>query len=300
MMQLGLSHAGQRLDPVPVLLRDAVIQPGVYGFRGNRRSERALARQLLPATTAMLDDLFNSHGCNIFGISRKCKSEKIGTHGFCGGRINTRMTWWERLAQIIDTRGLTPERIASVSGVPLKSVYGYLKGDVANPRGDVMRRLAVAVGTTEAYLRYGTAGNSERSSAVRKIPLIKLNAFATLVVPADAMSAWDGVSDVIVPMDVHDGCYAVEITDDSGGSEFRAGDVLICDQSAAIEPGRVVVAVLPAAEMAVFGRYKPHSRTKPDAGFSIEHANPDYPATKTSPDQPGFVVARAIRHVRNI
>jgi SOS-response transcriptional repressor LexA len=210
------------------------------------------------------------------------------------------MTWWQRLAEIIETRGITPEHLAEVSGVPIKSVYGYLKGSVENPRGDVMRRLAAAARTTESYLRYGAATAPVAAASIRKIPLIKLNAFATLQVPSDHMSAWDGVSEVIAPSDTGDRCYAVEITDESGSPEFRVGDFLICDPTAGVEPGRVVVAVIPDATLAVFGRYKPHSRIKPDAGFTIEHVHPDYAPTTVNADNPGFVLARAIRHVRNI
>lgn len=67
-----------------------------------------------------------------------------------------------------------------------------------------------------------------------------------------------------------------------------------------LEPGRVVIAVVPAANLAIFGRYKPASRIKPEAGFTVEHANPDYTPTTVDPANPGFVVVRAIRHVRNI
>lgn len=142
------------------------------------------------------------------------------------------MSWWSRLSEIIETRGITPEHLSQVSGVPLKSIYGYLKGSVENPRGDVLRRLASAAKTTESYLRYGNAQTAVAITTVKKIPLIKLNAFASIQVPGDAMSAWDGVSEVTAPNNLADGCYAVEITDESGANEFRIGDHLICDPHA--------------------------------------------------------------------
>lgn len=209
-------------------------------------------------------------------------------------------TWWERLALIIQSRGITPERLADESGIPLKSIYGYLKGVVDNPRGNVIARLAQAAGTTEAYLRYGSNASQTHAAVLRKIPLIKLNAFATIQMPNDYMLAWDGVSEVTAPNNLSEQCYAVEITDESGGDEFKCGDILICDPVAPIEPGRVVVAVIPSATLAIFGRYRPHSRVKPDAGFTIEHAHKDYTPTVAGADAPGFVVSRAIRHVRNI
>lgn len=210
------------------------------------------------------------------------------------------MTWWQRLAKILETRGITPEHLAQVSGVPIKSIYGYLKGSVENPRGDVLRRLAAGAMTTEAYLRYGNSPAITAPPTIKKIPLLKMSAFATLQVPGDHLSAWDGATEVIVPPTTPDGCYAVEIEDESNSPEFSVGDYLICDPQARIEPGRVVIAVIPGANLAVFGRFKPASRIKPEAGFTIEHAHPDYTATTVDPANPGFVVARAIKHVRNI
>jgi transcriptional regulator with XRE-family HTH domain len=65
------------------------------------------------------------------------------------------LTWWQRLGQLMHAKGLSVQDIERASGVPLKTVYSLLAGDVANPRGDVMERLARAVGTTERFLRYG-------------------------------------------------------------------------------------------------------------------------------------------------
>ena len=75
------------------------------------------------------------------------------------------MTWWERLSLEMSARNLSPEDVASRSGVPVKSVYGYLKGDVENPRGDTLRRLANAVHMSEQQLRYAGAAKPEDGEA---------------------------------------------------------------------------------------------------------------------------------------
>ena len=51
---------------------------------------------------------------------------------------------------------LSPEDVAKRANVSVTSLYGYLRGDVAQPRGDAVARLARAVHTTESALRYGS------------------------------------------------------------------------------------------------------------------------------------------------
>ena len=65
------------------------------------------------------------------------------------------MTWWERLKTVMEAGKLSPEDVAKRANVSVTSLYGYLRGDVAQPRGDAVARLARAVHTTESALRYG-------------------------------------------------------------------------------------------------------------------------------------------------
>jgi transcriptional regulator with XRE-family HTH domain len=82
-----------------------------------------------------------------------------------GTEVNT-VKWSERLKRQMDDRRLTPEDVAKRSGITVHSVYAYLNGKVAQPRGDAVKRLAAVVGMTEQSLRYGDEANGVDSVAV--------------------------------------------------------------------------------------------------------------------------------------
>jgi transcriptional regulator with XRE-family HTH domain len=67
----------------------------------------------------------------------------------------TRTEWWEFCQRLMRDRQLTVDQVAREAGIPRKTLYTYLEGRVANPRGDVLQILAHALGTTEAELRFG-------------------------------------------------------------------------------------------------------------------------------------------------
>lgn len=207
------------------------------------------------------------------------------------------MEWWDRLQQLTTVRGLTPEQVAERAGVPVKSVYGYLKGQVLNPRGSVMVRLAAAVGTTEGYLRLGSAGS--QIIDLRKIPLLTMNEIGTLKPDQSIFDVWDGVALVAVPVDVPEGSFGVLLDDDSGAPEFAKSDVIICHTKAERTPGRFVIAVVEGMQRAFFGRYRPSSIHDATC-FQLVPTNTNYPTIDIGGAVAGHVVARALKHVRSI
>lgn len=209
------------------------------------------------------------------------------------------MEWWERLGRAIAARGIPPETVAERARVHIKSLYGYLKGGVKQPRGDVIKRLAAAVGMTEIALKYGTNGLPGNTVGLKKIPLLDMNKLGTLKVGQDPMAVWDGASVVSVPDENPDGAYAVRLVDDSGGDIFKKGDMVICDPAADVEPGSYVVAVLTDEERAHFAKWKPlaHRDTK---RFTLIHGNTNYPDIEVGTKVKGFILARAVSHIRKI
>lgn len=208
------------------------------------------------------------------------------------------MKWWEKLKRIIDSRrDLTVEKVAADAKINVKSLYGYLNGDVDNPRGDTVARLARAVGTTEQALRY--EGLPENFTPLKQIPLLQMTKLGTLKVKQDAMSVWDGVSYVSVSSDIPDGSYGVVLGDDSGGTDFPEGSTIICNPAADVQPGRYVVAVLTDEQRAHFGKFRPsaHRDTK---HFTLVRPNPDFPNIEVGGKTKGFILARAIKHIRDI
>lgn len=191
---------------------------------------------------------------------------------------------------------MSVEDVAARSGVPVKSLYGYLKGEVDNPRGDVVERLAHAVGTTEQALRYGDAANI---APVRRVPVIDMNKLGTLRLRDDPKSVWDGVTTVEVPRTVPDGCFACTLLDDSAAPDFRKNDVVICDPSAKIEPGCYVVVVKTDESQAYFGKFKPAAHGDMRR-FVLVRDGQFFPDIEIKSRAKGFVLARAVKHIRDI
>jgi transcriptional regulator with XRE-family HTH domain len=207
------------------------------------------------------------------------------------------MKWWERLGRVMVSRNLSVEVVAERARVHPKSLYGYLKGDVDNPRGDVVQRLAGAVGMSEQDLRYENGPIEPGDS--KRIPRLDMHKLGALTAAQDPLSTWDKVTFANVPADLPDDCWAMTLQDDSNAPEFRKGSLLIFHPKAPIEPGCYVVAVTPDDRMAHFGRFRPavYGDTK---RFTIVRCNPDYPDIEIGGKLKGFVLARAIKHVRDI
>ena len=93
---------------------------------------------------------------------------------------------------------------------------------------------------------------------------------------------------------------AQPLTDESGEPLFREGEVVICNPGADVVPGRYVVAVLTDEERAVFAKYRPAAHRQP-RHFYLKPPNPDYPEIEVNgKTHKGFILARAIKHIRDI
>ena len=224
------------------------------------------------------------------------QDEKFGVTVGIGPSSVPPMRWWERLSKIIEARDLLDEQVAKDARVPVKSLYGYLKGEVDNPRGDVVQRLARAVQTSEQALRYG---DTPAHVPLRRVPLLDMSKLGTLKANQDPLSVWDGISYATVPGDVRDGAFAVALTDNSGEPEFQEGDLIICDPAADVVPGRYVLTIATDDKATHFGRYRPTAHGD-RRNFKIKPRNEDYPEVEIGGKTKGFILGRAIKHIRNI
>lgn len=204
--------------------------------------------------------------------------------------------WWDRLDSLMRERGLVPADLARRSGVAKHMIYKYLDGKVENPRGDVLHRLARAVGVPELFLRHGAASVS--MSPVQSIPMIKLASLGQLGRGEAPKVAWDGETTVAFSGERHD-LFAFTLEDDSGLPDFRAGEAIICEPTRAVDPGDYVLVAVTAARKAYFGRYSPASITSADA-FRVIPTNALYPSISIGSPDEGYVIARAISHIRSI
>lgn len=208
------------------------------------------------------------------------------------------MKWWQNLKTVMEAKNIDADAIAAATGIPIKSIYGYLNGAVENPRGDIVPKLAAAVGLSEIGLRYGD--NDQNIVHLKKIPLLTMNKLGTLRPEAQALTVWDGKSMVSVPGDsVSENAFGVRLTDESGSPEFHADEIVICEPDEPAMPGRMVIAAIHNQNMGVFRRFRPSSQF--DHGkFTLVAPNPDYPQITVDADNPGHVIARATKHIRDI
>lgn len=65
------------------------------------------------------------------------------------------MSWSDRLREGVQELGWSKAELARRSGVPYDSVNKYLRGDIDQPRGDTLNRLASAIGKDPIWLRDG-------------------------------------------------------------------------------------------------------------------------------------------------
>lgn len=207
------------------------------------------------------------------------------------------MKWWERLARVIEARHLSVEEVAVKARVPAKSLYGYLNGDVDNPRGDVVKRLAGTVGMSEQELRFGDG--PQNLTKAKRIPLLDMRKLGTLKLGENPLSQWDGVSTTEVPIDIPDGCFAVALIDDGMEPDFPKGSMVICDPKAPIVPGKYVVVVMPDDRDVLFGRFRP-AGYRDTKRFTLVRTGKDHPDIEFGGKVKGFIIARAIKHVRDI
>jgi len=160
------------------------------------------------------------------------------------------MTWNERLSTLARERGWGGAELERRSGVDRQLIYKYLRGEIAQPRGDILTRLAEALGTTEAYLRFGPAPPikpgtpAELPVEIATIPVViltKLYMFGGI----DALFVdKDSLPRMAAPEAVGPRAFGVRLHDDSMAPDLPAGAVVIIDPDQPVTPGRPVAAIV--------------------------------------------------------
>ncbi|WP_090229608.1 S24 family peptidase [Filomicrobium insigne] len=85
-----------------------------------------------------------------------------------------------------------------------------------------------------------------------------------------------------------------------GGVSFHPGDAVVFDPDGDVKPGDFVLAKLNLLDEPIFRKYQVRGRD--EAGeliFDLVPLNEDYPTERVGPNNPGKVLARLVRHVRN-
>ena len=180
--------------------------------------------------------------------------------------------------------------------VGIDSIRKYLKGGVAQPRGNTLDALAKPFGKTGLYLRYGDRVADASSSS--RIPLLTMNEIGTFD-PAK-VKEWEGSSVVASKEDQENDLIAVQLPDDSCAPEIKRGATVFCElvEDGIVEPGSLVVAKVQDVPIGVCRKYKSldiHDRTR----FKLIPINTDYPEIESSPGSPVYIFGRVVKVLTN-
>lgn len=187
------------------------------------------------------------------------------------------------------------------SGVPYDSVVKYLKGDVDNPRGDILEKLAQAIGVTPLWLRYGVEGSdalplNQNGNRVPLVTLGELGAMGLERASAAAVSAGRTTPSIGV---THNRTFALLIEDQSNAPALNVGDSIFCDPAAPPIPGALVV--IRAGTQVLVRRYRLATMTGDGlsaAEFVAE--NPNHPTILPTSQSPVDILAVATHRVHRL
>lgn len=127
------------------------------------------------------------------------------------------MTWQTRARSLLKQRGWSVAELARRAHIEIQALYKQLRS-VKQPRGDVLKRIAAALGTTENWLRTGEGPPSI------EIPL------EGYVSAGEAFVPFDGGDFDAVAIDFGGQPIAAEVRGSSMQPVYRSGDRLIGDK----------------------------------------------------------------------
>lgn len=211
-------------------------------------------------------------------------------------QVPTMEHWSARLQSWMKVKGWNAPILARESGVPEDSIYKYLRGRTAAPRGEILSKLAGAFDKTAQELQYGVQNSTVVTT--KRIPLLTMNKLRTLPVTSEMVKAWQGASVIVGSTDDIDGnAYAVAINDASCAPRIEPGDVVIIEPDQKPAPGEFVVAHVNQIGGGVCRKYRPMSAFD-DSTFRLISTNDDFPPIDVSESSPGQILGRVSKVIK--
>ncbi|WP_139247701.1 hypothetical protein [Hyphomicrobium sp. CS1GBMeth3] len=195
--------------------------------------------------------------------------------------------------------------LARAAGVNEETVYKWLQGKVKNPRNpEDLDRFLQVINRKRIELFFDASAVGEPS--IREVPLLLLKNLKGLERSQDIRARWDGGSVAQVPVTVSSDAVAIRLDNEDGilgrpegDTEFHVGDIIVVEPQKPPVPGSYVFAVVENIKSVIFGSFKP-SRLGATDDFSIRVPNPDFPDVEISEANPGFVLGRATKLIRDL
>lgn len=133
------------------------------------------------------------------------------------------MSWDQRLRQAFQGTGWSKREFARRSGISYDNINKYLAGNVKQPRGDQLDRLAETLGMDPVYLERGV----DSATGETEVPIMGYVGAGAEVEPDFEQVPPEGMDQVRVPFPLPDDMIALQVRGDSMLPQFRNGSVLI-------------------------------------------------------------------------
>jgi len=201
------------------------------------------------------------------------------------------MQWFERIQQKLKEKGWSAAELARRSGVSEHSIWKYLQGRTAMPRGETLAKIASALGTSKVWLMHGDVQPPENALAIRQIPLANLGGYDGR---ADTLPQLIQDADEFIPVSADiqtlGETIAVRIYD-SAMAAIPAGSVVVVDLGRPPEPGRYVLAYSRVLKATVARRWRAADYS--GAGMLMSDSQ-DFPPLPMSTPADGHVIGRIL------
>lgn len=206
--------------------------------------------------------------------------------------------WHVRLKARLAELRMPAVELARLTGIPEASIYKYVSGRTANPRGDALTKLAAALDVTEQWLAFGgltptgAVQIAHKPMGVRMIPVLNSHDLNSAVQRAEVPDiASKREPQLAVPDVVAADAFGLRIADDAM-TLCPAGSLVVVDPGAPAVPGRLVAAVSTALGYAVVRRWR--AINLHGAGELVAD-HPDFPVIPMRSEADGYVIGRVVK-----
>lgn len=181
------------------------------------------------------------------------------------------MNWQVRLDKRRKELGWTKAELSRRSDVPYDSVNKYLRGDVQQPRGDILAKLAESTGLNVLWLRDGLGPELSR------VPVVGVLGAGEEWYPIDDSAQGGGIDDGIdFSLDDADP-VALRVRGTSMAPVYRDGDKIICSRRRGSDISRCINRDCAVKTADGHGYIKILLRGTTPGTFRLRSYNPDYP-----------------------
>jgi len=178
--------------------------------------------------------------------------------------------WGARLKEAMENAGLNMTDLSRRSGVPYDNLNKYLRGDVAQPRGDTLNKLATTLGVEVLWLRDGISKSAPTAeNSAKDLPIYGYVKAGTegFFMDNGEPQGYTERPDFLIGNRL---AYAVRVRDKSMEPVFKHDCIVWVDPTRSTAPGDDVVIQLHDGQAFI----KQHTRQTRDDLICFQHNPP--------------------------